>query len=232
MIKKFVSIVLASSMLFLCSFSTFAIDSIESYVFIDENGNEITYYIDDENIPFTLVDGEKTYIALGLPEYEITDTAVINELNMQRLSENDISSRSVPTNYFDLSGCANTANSEAYTVRATGLDEAFFSTSVFKYNKHHQALVIKTSSHRPLFCAEEVNIIYHYYSKDSDKWYGYTMMNKDCSVLGGFRLLHSPSVYEYGRVDIRAHSTLASCDVEIFTTPYATGAGSSIPNAT
>ncbi|MBQ3524360.1 MAG: hypothetical protein IJA43_07915 [Clostridia bacterium] len=231
MIKKLVSIILASSMLFLCSFSTFAIDDVEQYVFIDENGNEITYYIDDENIPFTLVDGEKIYIALGLPEYEVTDTAVINELNMQRLCENDISSRSVPTDFFDLSDCANNVNSEAYTVRATGLDEAFFSTSVFKYNKHHQALVIKTSSHRPLFCAEEVNIIYHYYSVDSGKWYGYTMMNKDCSVLGGFRLFHSPSVYEYGRVEIRAHSTLASCDVEIYTTPYATG-GSSLPNAT
>ena len=47
MIKKLVSIILASSMLFLCSFSTFAIDDVEQYVFIDENGNEITYYIDD-----------------------------------------------------------------------------------------------------------------------------------------------------------------------------------------
>ncbi|MBO5944786.1 MAG: hypothetical protein J6Q50_05790 [Clostridia bacterium] len=230
MIKKLVSVILALNILLLCSFSTFAFDRMESYVFIDGNGNEITYYIDDENIPFLLVDGEKIYIALGLPKYEVTDSAIVDELNMQRLCENDISSRSVPTNFFDLSGCANTANSEAYTVRATGLDDDFFSTSIFKYNKHHKALVIKTSSHKPLFCAEEVNIIYYYYYQDSDRWYAYTFVNKDCSVLGGFRFMHSPSAYEYGRIELRAHSTLASCDVEIFTTPYATG--SSIPDVT
>lgn len=117
-------------------------------------------------------------------------------------------------------------------MRATGLGDDFFSISVFKYNKHHKALVIKTSSHKPLFCAEEVDIIYYYYYEYSNKWYAYTFMNKDCSVLGGFRFLHSPSVYEYGRVELIAHSTLTSCDVEIFTTPYATGVGSSIPDVT
>ena len=69
--------------------------------------------VSSENIPFTLVDGEKIYIALALPEYEVTDTDIVNELNLQRLCENDISSRSAPTNYFDLSDCANSSNSDA-----------------------------------------------------------------------------------------------------------------------
>lgn len=232
MMRKILSIILALSLMLLCTFSTFAIDSAEKHVFIDENGNEITYYIDDENIPFLLIDGEKIYIALGLPDYEVTDATMVDELNIQRLSENGINSRAVPTNVADLSGCDNSANSSSYTVNATGLGDDFFHTSVLKYNKSHKALVIKTSSHRPLFCAEEVNIIYYYYYESEDKWYSYTFMNKDCSILGGFRFLHSPSVYEYGKVALLAHSTLTSCDVEIFTTPYATGVGSSLPNVT
>lgn len=229
MIKKLLSIILAMSILFLCSFSTLAIDSVESHIFIDEEGNEIVYYIDGENIPFSLVDGEKIYIALGLPEYEVKDSLIVSELNEQRLSENN-NARSEPTDFCDLSGCANTSNSSSYIVNASGLGDSYFNTRVLKYNTSHKAIAIKTSSHKPIFCDEEVNIIYYYYHNKNEKWYSYVFMNKDCSVLGGFRFLHSPSLYQYGKVGIIAHSTLTSCKLEIFTTPYATGP--SIPNIT
>lgn len=210
--------------IFMMAVETFAINVNidEAQIFIAEDGSEIVYYLDENGMPYQNIDGEKTYIAIGLPSMEVTDESLINELNSQ-LPSNETDNnmgRAVPTGYVDLSNCANNSNSIEYSINATGLDNDFFNTSPFKYNKHHNAIAIKSSSHKKgLGGDKHLNITYYYYSEQNDKWYFITMMDKDCSVTGGFRFQHSPSLYPYGKFSFMAHNTLKSCTIKIFTTP-------------
>ncbi|MDE5994164.1 MAG: hypothetical protein K2G60_01485 [Oscillospiraceae bacterium] len=221
--KKVISVLIAVVFMFMLSAETFA---MSVNIFIAENGSEIEYYLDENGMPYQNIDGERVYVALSLPSLEIKDENLINELNSQLPSkEASDMSRSVPTDYIDLSNCANDSNSIEYSINATGLDEDFFNTKPFKYNTSHKAIAIKSSNHKkPLLGGDKhINITYFYYSSQKDKWYSITMMDKDCSVSGGFRFQHSPSLYPYGKFSLIAHNTLKSCTIKIFTTPYATG---------
>ena len=169
------------------------------------------------------IDGEKVYIALSLPSLEVTDGDLICELNSEmKYSEASGVNKAAPTSYIDLSNCGNNENSIEYSVKATGLDDGFFNVGPFKYNINHKGLIIKTTSHSfPLFSIYDysLNITYYFYYPNANKWYSMTMMNKDCSIIGGFRFQHLPQLYPYGKFSFMAHSTLKSCKIKISTTP-------------
>lgn len=223
--KKFISILSVVILIFVISIETFAvnINGDKANVFIAEDGSKIEYYLDEYGMPYQSIDGEKVYIALSLPSLEVTDVDLICKLNSELLdNKNKSISKAAPSTYIDLSGCANSSNSNEYSIRATGLDNDFFNVGPFKYNTHHKAIVIKTSVHiKGLKGDKHLNITYFYYSEKNDKFYSITMMDKDCTITGGFRFQHSPSIYPYGKFGFIAHNTLKSCTIKIFTTPYA-----------
>lgn len=225
--KKIISIFMVGIILLSLPIISYGENCTEQRTYVDENGQTITYYIDQENIPYQIVDGQKTYIVLPLAEYEVKDESVICELNSNLPNKQKVATYSAPTSYYDLSTGKADANSRAYTASAT-LNGNFFTTSVFKFHKSHVAVVVKTSSHKPVLCSDKnINIIYYYYRETTDKWYAYTFMDKSCSG-SGFRFQHSPQIAPYGQLKVSAHSTLTSCTLEVFTTPYASS-GAIVP---
>ncbi len=232
--KKFISILSVVMFIFAMSVETFAvnINADKPNIFIAEDGSEIEYYLDEYGMPYQKINGEKIGIALSLPSLEVTDEDLIYELNLEiPHNENQNMQRSAPSDFIDLSNFDSNVNSSEYSFTATGLDEDFFNTKPFKFCRSHSAVVIKSSKHkRPLFSVNDnnLNITYYYYSSQKDKWFAYTMMDKDCSVIGGFRFQHSPSIYQFGKFSFIAHSVLKSCTISIFTTPYSL-AGPTIP---
>lgn len=225
--KKFISVLCVMMLIFAMSIETFAvnINFDKANVFIAGDGSKIEYYLDEYGMPYQSIDGEKVYIALSLPSLEVTDIDLVCELNSQmKYSEAFSVNKAAPASYIDLSNCGSNENSIEYSVKATGLDEDFFNVGPFKYNISHKGLIIKTTSHSfPLFSIFDysLNITYYFYHPDANKWYSITMMNKDCSIIGGFRFQHSPKLYPYGKFSFIAHSTLKSCKIKISTTPYA-----------
>lgn len=73
----------------------------------------IIYFLDSEQNPYILDDGEQVYIARSLPHLEVTDAEILTELNnvVQCLAM-----RSVSTNYYDISYGPADVNSSAYSV--------------------------------------------------------------------------------------------------------------------
>lgn len=227
--KKIISIFMVVIILLSLPLISYGGNYIEQRTYVDEEGRTIAYYIDQENIPYQIADGQKIYIVLPLEEYEVKDEAVIYELNSNLPNKQNVATCSAPTSYYDLSSGEASANSRSYTEYAA-LNGNSFMTSVFKYNKSHIAVVVKTSSHKPVLCTDKnINIIYYYYRETADKWYAYTFMDKNCTG-AGFRFQHSPQIAPYGQLKISAHSTLTSCTLEVFTTPYASsGIGAIVP---
>jgi len=224
--KKVISIFMVCIILLSLPLVSYGENYREQRTYVDD-GQIITYYVDNENIPYQIVDGQKMYIVLPLAEYEVKDEAVICELNSNLPNKQEVATYSAPANYYDLSTGEATANSIAYTANAT-LNGDFFTTSVFKFHRSHVAVVVKTSSHKPLLCSDKnINIMYYYYREATDSWYVYSFMDKSCSGTG-FRFMHSPSIAPYGQLKILAHSTLTSCKLEVFTTPYASS-GAVVP---
>lgn len=226
-IKRTFSIIIALVLILQClQVSVFAAEIGKAYTFKISNGETVKYYLDKYKMPYQIIDGEKFYVTLALPQFEVKSSDIIRKLNEEVFSTDGVNS--TPTNYFDLYAKDPANNSISYTATASGLDSSFFETKVFKYCLRHSALVIKTSSHSPVLSNKEVHIMYYYFDTATEKWYSYTFMKADCSVPGGFRFLHYPSVYHYGKVKITAASTLKSCNIEIYSTIYATGVGNSI----
>ena len=226
-LKKIFSIIIALVLILQClQISVFAAENGKTYTFKTSSGETIEYHLDKYKMPYQIIEGEKFYVALALPQFEVKNTDIINKLNKEIFSTDG--NNSTPTNYFDLYAKDPANNSIAYTATASGLDSGFFNTKVFKYCLSHSALVIKTSSHSPLLSNKKVHIMYYYYDTATDRWYLCTFMDADCTGVGGFRFLHFPDLYHYGRAEITAASTLKSCHIEIFSTPYATSVAGSI----
>ncbi|MGN0570118.1 MAG: hypothetical protein ACI4N4_06395 [Candidatus Fimenecus sp.] len=200
-----------------------------SYSFNFENGTTISYYLDEDGLPYQIVENEKIPLALPLEHLEVKDESKISALNAEKNSfiayqnsEEQLLPLSTPSVGFDLSDCANDENSRKYTASISNIDTSYFHTPTFKYNTHHNALCIKSKSHSPFWAtSKNLNLSYYYYYETTDKWYLYNFINKDCGTLGGFKIGHFPSLFKYGRIDIRAYSDMKSCDIEIWTTPYA-----------
>lgn len=229
--RKIISIICVLTIISMFPLETFAVNenTKEELTFVTESGESIHYYLDEFGMPYQIDNGEIVYIALGLPSLEITDEELISELNQGLPRINN--TKAVPTNYFDLSNCTNDSDSTNYVVNATGLDNAIFNTSVLKYNTHHKAIVIKSSNHTKGWGGDKhINITYYYYKPSADRWYSITMLDKDCTIIGGYRFQHSPSLYPYGKFGLLAHNTLKSCKITIYTTPRALDAGNPLPS--
>lgn len=224
--KKIITVFISLLMVFAISFQSLALtNGVASNYFMLDDGSYITYYLDEYGNPYQIIDGQQVYIALALEHLKETDEEVIAELNSQKYTmENEMVTRTYSGVAYDLSDCANDANSKSYTLDNVSVVN-FTYVGFFQYNRSHVALVIKTSGHKPFLCySKNLNITYHYYKEGENNntghWYTFTMMNKDCNAVGGFRFQHSPSLYEFGRVQVCAHTDLEECDFEIYTTPY------------
>lgn len=225
--KKAVSLFLSLALVSAFIFQTFAmgIETEKVYIFETGKGENIKYYLDDEGMPYQRIEGEKVYIALALDSLVVKDEVIINELNKLTITnERSLPESERPAGYFDLSQCSNTSDSRKYSAHLVSLDQKFSYSPPFYYNAYHKAMVVKTTNHdKPFGGDKHLNITYFYYDANTKRYYSITMMDKDCSVIGGFRFQHSPSLYPVGKLQYIAHSTLRSCDISIYTTPMASG---------
>lgn len=200
--------------------TTFAEGMEEPRQYVDANENVIEYYVDDEMHPYIMEEGEKKYILLPLEEFKVSDSKIIEELNQIRRGAL-MGTRSIPTNFVDLStGEAELASNE-YRMDISFENEVLVQTSVLKYNTAHSVLRIKTTNieKESIFAGNTISFTIYYYYEAFDEWYADVYNGVDCTAALGQGFAFTPSTYTYGRFVIRKDSAIKSLTVNIWTTP-------------
>lgn len=220
--KRILSLFMALILFLMLTFPSFAAMSStgQGNVFSFPDGTSITYYLDEANNPYRIINGQKVYVALALEHLEVTDPILLAELNNKIASCTDLnqiqplSSESV----FDMSDCGPKEFSREYSVHANLSNTEFFETSTLIYNGHHTGLKINTDSHSPVWATNKISFIYYFYHEVYNRWYSLSFIGQNCSY--GYTFQHSPSVYPKGYFKILAYDNLQSCTIRIKTGPY------------
>lgn len=185
--KKTLSIILSMVFVFALPLQTFALID-EAYTYTLEDGTIINYYLDEDGLPYIIEDGEKIYIGLPLPQFEVTDEKVLNDLNAEIQNiNNDMVARAAPTNYFELTVDSDfPTQSIAYSNRYSFANHTINYTPVFKMNGNHNKIRFRTDNvEKPLFGSKKVSFIIQVCSTDG-AWYSYTYYDELCTKVAGF----------------------------------------------
>ena len=157
----------------------------KEYVFTDSNGETIYYYIDDEDNPYIIENGEKVFIALPLERYRITDENILSELNAE------MNTRGAPTNYVTLTVPAGSQTSTTYSNSYNFANYTTHNTPIFKMSTSHSKIRFRTTNLvKPLLGSSKVSFVYRYYSTSNDAWYQVSYNNKTCTGATGFAILY------------------------------------------
>lgn len=164
----------------------------QSYIYIDTDGTEITYYMDEDGLPYIIQSGQKINICLPLPQFIITDEELLAELNVElaeteNLNNEGIMPASVPTNYFDLTIPPKTPSKSIAFSKAYSFENNndIQETPIFHMNGNHSTLHFRTKSIRPLLASNKVRFVAHLYSKAEDTWIKYVYTDVNCTSLSG-----------------------------------------------
>lgn len=186
--KKTLSIILSIVFVFALPLQTFALID-EAYTYTLEDGTIINYYLDEDGLPYIIENGEEVYIGLPLPQFEIKDEKVLDELNMEIQNINDDKVvRTTPTNYFELTVDSDLpTQSIAYSNRYSFTNHTINYTPVFKMNGNHKTIRFRTDNvEKPLLGSKKVSFIIQIYSTTEKKWYAYTYTDQLCTGSTGF----------------------------------------------
>ena len=185
--KKTLSIMLSIVFAFALPLQTFALVE-EAYSYTLEDGTVINYYLDEDGLPYIIEDGEKIYIGLPLPQFEVTDEKVLNDLNAEIQNiNNDMVARAAPTNYFDLTVSSIPSKSRAFSQGYSFANHTTHVTPVFKMNGNHKTIRFRTDDlEKPLLGSKKVSFIIQIYSTTEDTWYAYTYTDQLCTGSTGF----------------------------------------------
>ena len=144
-------------------------NSSESYTIIINN-KTIEYYLDENNMPYVLQNGERMPVALPLEHMQVTDESVLIKLNMQR-EYKVVNNRSFnPSNYFDMT------NGGTYT-DTFYLTNYYQDTPFIRINMSHHIIRIRTSNEvkNTIFTGKKISYIVYYYFEPTDHWYNYVV---------------------------------------------------------
>lgn len=222
MMKKIVGIILTITIL--CSFSVncFAESAVNGimYTYTFSGGRSVNYYLDENNMPYTIENGERMYVALPLEHLKLQS----NESNDENVSTyatmgNPIAfNREAPNNLYSLKGGDNN-KSNIYSANASFTDFISFYSRDFDLNTKHNAMRVKTTNvKKPLFGSNKISFIYRYYDSNIKQWYGITISDVNCTGMSGWGFQHMPAEYPYGQIVVLIPKDITSCTVNIWTT--------------
>lgn len=212
--KKFLACLLSFCVIFGTTIPAFATDSEkEPNIYTYPNGEQVKYYLDENEMPYTIENGEKVYLALALPHLKIIDESIIMSSNSIFSNDN---SRAVPTNTYNLTG-GNNNKSNVYAAFIDFTTFEGFTTPTFKYNNNHHAMRIRMSDvEKPLFGSNAVSFVYRYYYENA--WYQTIIEDVVCTGASGYGFQIDCSTYPYGYVVFLIPDDIESCTVNIWTT--------------
>lgn len=218
--KKTLSLLLSTIIiiLFVAPSAAATYENTQQYEFTFPDGQTISYYLDNNGMPYEVVNGERVFIALPLTHLELTDDAVISELNAQLKGTKSSAIRSIPTNCYPLTnGNANKSNVYSSNVSFDNVQTVY--TPIFKLDTRHNSMRIRsTNIVKPLLGSSKIAFLYMYYSVENDRWYQLDMLNVNCKSVSGYGFRHSPSVFQYGRFVLLLPDDVTSYTVNIWTT--------------
>ncbi len=192
----------------------------EPHQYFAPDGKSYIYQLDESGNPYTMVDGEKMYLALPLGHLQVMDTQKIEELNQAILGGSF--GRAIPTSYYDISDNDSTQNinSPVYSVDVDFSKTPTFATSVLKVNRQHAEIRFKTSDIKKesIFTGSKVNFTYFYYDIIEDKWYSQNFTDVDCTGPTGVGMIFSPTITQYLQFSVSRSSKIKSLKVEVWTT--------------
>lgn len=180
------------------------------YTYYDNLTNtSIQYYLDENGAPYILQDDGMQYVALPLPSLEVTDEDKLAELNAAL--ENQMTARSAPTNYVDIS------SGVTYTMRVDfSATVDCVTTPVLKMNREHVRILASiTDVSKPIWVVDkDVTLVLYYYDGMNDRWYSIYYIGQDFTT-NPLNVQFPLSVYEFIKFDVRESSPITSCKFNV-----------------
>ena len=220
--KKILSIFLSTIMIVLTinQFSVFA-SATEQYTYINDDGTEIQYYLDDNDMPYNYKNGEKIYLLIPVGSCVVTDEVLIKELN-DKLADvkNSQITRAAPTNYYSLRQYSVDVNSNVYT-KAMDLNTADATTTyLYKYPQHPMIRVRTADLKKPnIFSSKKVTITVYAYVDSTGVWLKSTQtgVNATGALCQGFEVT---TIHNYFFVQVTQYNDLVSFTINVWTSLY------------
>ena len=220
--KKILSIFLSTIMIVLTinQFSVSA-STTEQYTYINDDGTEIQYYLDDNDMPYNYKNGEKIYLLIPVGSCVVTDEVLIKELN-DKLADvkNSQITRAAPTNYYSLRQYSVDVNSNVYT-KAMDLNTADATTTyLYKYPQHPIIRVRTADLKKPnIFSSKKVTITVYSYVDSTGVWLKSTQTGVNATgTLGqGFKVT---TIHNYFFVQVTQSNDLVSFTINVWTSLY------------
>lgn len=122
---------------------------------------------------------------LPLPQYRITDEALLAELNKEFSVMTRGTSMPEPTEYFDISNVNGLDGSPAYVKDVSFENFQTFTTPWIKISAKHNFIRFKTSKERPIFANKEVYIAVRIYDYIEKEWTQNVYSSINCSGING-----------------------------------------------
>lgn len=190
-------------------------------VFVDSNGNEIKYYMDEDGLPYNMKNGEKIYLALPLEQFKITDPELIAELDATINEETTLTSRALPTDIYNLTLKSDPLlSSNAYTHYCSFLNTDRFETPSFKMSSKHSVIRLQTDDiEKPFLGSSKVNFVYRFWYVSTGEWSAITYKDVKCTSSLGFPIqyLSETSYSKYFLIlpsDVTAYTAVIWTTVE------------------
>ena len=172
----------------------------------------IPYYLDGNNMPYMLQNGNYMPMALPLDHLRVTDETVLSDLNMLKDNQR-IGGRSFnPSSYFDMT------NGGTYT-DTFYLTNSYQNTPYIRVNLNHHIIRIRTSNEvkNSIFTGKKISYIVYYYFEPFDCWYSYEVNDINVSNDIGSPLNLS-GLYPYVYYGVKKSSDLSQADIHIWQT--------------
>lgn len=224
MIRKITSIILTVIIASLFSVSCFAESPINGtmHTFTFSSGRTVDYYLDENNIPYTVENGERIYISLPLEHLKLqsgeSDGENIGVSPCTTIGDPYKFNREPHKNLYSLKG-GDEKKSNVYSADADFTDFVVFYSRDFDLNKKHNSLRIKTTNiKKPFFGTNKISFIYRYYEPNEKQWYALKISDVSCTGKSGYGVQHMPTEFPYGQVVVLIPKDITSCTVNIWTT--------------
>lgn len=181
-----------------------------SLPFVYVNGNEvIEYFLDENDMPYVIREGNKMPIALPLEHLRVTEEVVLSQLNT--MTQSTSSRAFTPSSYFDMT------NGGTYT-ETMYLSDAYQNTSYIRINQSHPVIRICTKNEvkNTIFTGKKISYVVYYYCEGLDAWYNYTVNDCNVSTAYGGALDIGRGIYSYIYYSVKKSSDLYSADICIW----------------
>lgn len=206
------------------SFSTTCFAHIQKngqmYTFTFKSGKTVNYYLDENNMPYLIENGNKVPIALPLEHLKISSSDLTDStISSYYTTSTPIEiHREPPNNTFSLKNGSET-KSNVYSANASFSNSIPFYSRDFELEKKHNAMRVKTTNiKKPLLGSNYISFVYRYYEVYSKQRYSINVNDVKCTATNGFSFQHMPTEFPFGQIVILIPKDITACTVNIWTT--------------